>query len=217
MKKIIVASLLLVAQLVLNVATAQELKVIKPVFEACKSIREAVASGSSENLQSANQDLKNCNAKELNMMRLKKGEVISLDGHLLFDEVFVDSLIVNRKVFTFAQRYANDRAGRVRGSGEKNQIYIRTYAVKAKSALTFSFVARGYQELAVVAEPGGAVSLSIYDKTNKIPYRDTKNVKRGEAHRSFALNLPESKMNQLEIEITNTTDKDISFVVIVHS
>ncbi len=196
-----------------NIAAAQNIAVIKPVFDACVAMQNAIKSGSTENLRAANKTLKAQQTQDFKGLRLSSGKEISLNNHFIFDEEFVDSLIVNRSVYKFAQRYADK--SRTRGSGSKGKVYTRTMAIKKNSTVKYTFTSRGSQELGIVTEPGGAISIKVYDKKNqKMLYRDTKSINKGLPYRSCAFNLPQGKICLIELEISNRSNKDISFVVI---
>lgn len=210
MKKIVLLTLVLVQTMT---TSAQQLSEdIKKVFDACMSLREAISAGNTSGLRAANKKLKDCNVNPFNSLRYVDENPLSLDGHFVFDEVFVDSLIAGRDVYKFAQRYAEVRG--VRGASSSGKIYTKTCAVRKSSSTKLTFVSRGHQELAVVTEPGGMVTLRIHDKTNDKWYNDTKNVKKGQPSRIQMLDLPKDKNNRLEIEVVNNSKKDISFVII---
>ncbi len=196
-----------------HIASAQSVTEIKPVLDACNALRDAISVGTNESLRNANNTYKGLAIKEFDLLRLTQGEEMSLDGHFVFNPEFIDSLIVNRQTYRFAQRYA-DR-GRERGTSSKGFIATKNCGIKKNSTLKYSLPSRRHQEIAVVTEPGGAVSLKVYDKkSGDMLYRDTQNIRKGEAFRSLAIELPPNKVTALEIEIKNTTDRDISFVII---
>ncbi len=213
MKRIFLLLLVTVVQLFLFSAFAQtQLKVINAAVNACKDMQTAIASGSTEGLRSANKALTACDPKPFLSLRLEDGEELSLDGHFVFDKEFVDSLIAGRDVYRFAQRYAERSS--VRGVSPNSKIYAKTCAVAKESSVKYSFTSRGYQELAIITEPKGAVNVKIYDKTNDNWHRDTKNLQTGKAYRSFAFDLPTDKMSKLEVEIKNVSGEDVSFVIL---
>ena len=86
--------------------------------------------------------------------------------------------------------------------------------VKGKKSTTYTLVAKGTQYVAVVTEPKGLVTLRIHDKTNDKWYNDTDDVNIGRFSRVLTLDLPKDKNSLLEIEIINTSKKNISFVII---
>ena len=124
----------------------------------------------------------------------------------------MDSLIQDRKVYKFAQQYADRSAQRATSSSGK--VFAKTCMVKGKKSTTYTLVAKGTQYVAVVTEPKGLVTLRIHDKTNDKWYNDTDDVNIGRFSRVLTLDLPKDKNSLLEIEIINTSKKNISFVII---
>lgn len=217
MKKLAFLALVLVQTMTIS---AQQLSEdMQKVYDACMSLREAISAGNTSGLRGANKKLKDCNVNLFTSLRCSDDNPLSLDGHFVFDEVFVDSLIAGRDVYKFAQRYAEARG--VRGASSTGKIFTKTCAVKKHSSTKLSFVSRGHQELAVVAEPGrknqvheGKITLRIHDKTHDMWHNDTEQVKKGLPSRSFVFDLPENERTTLEIEVINCGGKDCSFVVI---
>lgn len=210
MKKIAFLALVLIQAMAVS---AQQLsEEMQKVYDACMSLREAISAGNTSGLRAANNKLKDCAVNPFTSLRCNDDNPLSLDGHFVFDEVFVDSLIAGRDVYKFAQRYAEVRG--VRGASSSGKIFTKTCAVKKLSNTKLSFISRGHQELAVVTEPGGMVTLRIHDKTNDKWYNDTKNVKKGQPSRTFVFDLPTSGRASLEVEVKNCGKKDICFVVI---
>ncbi len=185
---------------------------VQAAFDACVALRAAVGAGSGEGLKQANKALKACEVKPFKKLRCTDGEEPSYKGHFLFETEFVDSLIQNRKVYKFAQQYA-ERAGQ-RATSSSGKVFAKTCMVKGKKSVTYSLVSRGKQDIAVVAEPKGLVTLRIHDKTHDKWYNDTDDVATGRPSRSRILDLPADKNSLLEIEVINTSKKDISFVLI---
>ncbi len=213
MKRFVLSLAFLAAQaFILSAAAQAQLTVIKETVDACHNLQAAIASGSTESLRSANNALKGCDPQPFNSLRHMEGDIISLDGHFVFEPEFIESLIVDRGVYKFAQRYADESA--TRGTSRGGKIFTRTCAASKKSSIKYSFTSRGHQELAVITEPNGAVNVKIHDKTNDTWYRDTEDLNVGRSSRTFSFDLPEDKVSTIEIEITNLSKKDISFVII---
>lgn len=185
---------------------------MQAAYEACLSMRKAIGSGSQTSLRAANEAFAACKTKTFAVLRCLIPDPLSLDGHFVFDETFVNDLIEGRDVYKFAQRYA--KREKDRGTSSSGQIFDKTCAVRSLSSVKYSFPSKGLQELAVVTEPGGLVTLRIYDKTNDKWYNDTEDVKTGRESRCMIMNLPEDKRSVLEVEIINTVNKDISFVIL---
>ena len=185
---------------------------VQAAIDACLSLRAAIGAGGTESLKQANKTLKACDVKPFNKLRRRDEQQPSLNGHFVFETEFVDSLIKNRNVYKFAQQYADRSVKRTTSSSGK--VFAKTCLVKAKKSTTYTLVTKGAQYIAVVTEPKGLVSLRLHDKTNNRWYNDTDDVNTGRPYRIQALDLPKDKNSLLEIEIINTTKKDISFVII---
>lgn len=214
MKKLIILITLITLILATGMAKAQTLSPkVKSTYDACLSLQAAINTGSNAELRAANKLLKESNPQDFKSLRIVGDEQLSLDGHFVFDYEFVDSLIVNREVFKFAQRYA-ERASERGTSSTSGDVFTKTCMVKAKSSTKFTFTSRGHQELAFVAEPGGMITVRVHDKTHGTWYNDTKTVKKGKSSRTLVFDLPTDKRSSLEVEVINTSKKDISFVVI---
>lgn len=186
---------------------------VQTTIDACMALQAAIGSGSTEGLKQASKALKACDVKPFNLLRCRDEEQPSLNGHFVFDYEFVDSLVNNRKVYKFAQRYA-ERAAQ-RGTSSSGKVFTKTCMVKGKKSTTYTLApVKGVQYIAVVTEPKGLVTLRIHDKTNDKWYNDTDDVNIGRSSRVHTLNLPKDKNCLLKIEVINTTKKDISFVII---
>lgn len=185
---------------------------VKKVYETCLQISTAIKAGNTAGLRTANKQLKECAVSSFTSLRCSDEQPLSLDGHFVFNEEFIDSLIAGRDVYKFAQRYAEPRRGR--GSSSSGKVFTKTCGVRKGASSKLRFPSRGHQELAVVTEPGGRVSLRIHDMTHDKWYNDTKDVKQGQPSRHFVFDLPANERSVLEVEVINCGDKDISFVVI---
>lgn len=70
-----------------------ELTSIQKAYEACISMRDAVGANDKEAIRSAASNLGACDTKEFNSLRSKSDEE-SINGHLLFDEVFASAWLM---------------------------------------------------------------------------------------------------------------------------
>lgn len=194
---------------------AQELSPeMQAVYDACLQLQSSINAGSTAGLRDANQQLKECNPAYFSSLKIvDKEQLPSLNGHFVFDYEFVDSLIVNRIVYDFAERYAERCSVRGTSSG-KDKVFTKTCMAGAKSSTLLTFKSRGHQELAVVAEPGGLVTLRVHDTTNDTWHNDKIKVKKGLPSRALVFDLPTATRNELEVEVINLSKKDISFVII---
>ena len=184
---------------------------MKNAFDACVAIRSALESGSRQNLVFANNILKKYDTTPFSSLRCIDDEILSLDGHFIFNTDFIDSLIVGKDVYSHTQMFSSDLVRR--GQLANGSILIKNCIVGKGATSKFRFASRGYQELAIVTEPGGLVTLKVLDRTNEKIYVNTDNILKGMSTRFISFDSGDKKVN-LEIEIENKTNKDISFVVL---
>lgn len=207
MKKLTI--LLLAVFAVLSVE-AQTLT-IQPAIDACLDMRKAMEKGGADQLLKAAADkLDKAAVKDFAVLK-QMGTQPSLDGHYVFSSKFARDLIADRGVIKFARRYRKD-SRRGSSTGGTN-IYLKNGVTPANGSAKYLLNSRDVQEIAVVTEPNGLVTLRITDIDNKQFYHDTTNETAGEPYRVHVLNLP-SKPTTLEIEIINTGSGDTSFAII---
>ncbi len=188
---------------------------MQAAMDACVQLSKAIKSGSTTGLKAANQKFKDCALGDFSFFHSADDNQASLDGHFVFDEVFVDSLIAGGHVYDFARRYADQRGTReiVRGSSESHNPLLTNCAVKGGVSAKFNFRAHNKQDLVFVTEPDGLITVRIHDLTNDRWFNDTKDTARGRSSRQFSFELGE-KVCTLEVEVINCGKKDISFAVI---
>lgn len=190
---------------------------IQAVIDACIALRDAVATGDTVAILQSAKDLKAVKTVSFNSLRCKDASILSLDGHLVFDETFADSLAAgNTSVYQRANEM-NNRSSVYRGQTADGSYLTKTCMVKAGQSTKYTFSSKGHQELAVVAEAGGLVTMKIHVTNNAgldCRYDDTKNVKTGLPQRKTSFDLPTNLRNVVELEIFNCGNKDCSFVVI---
>lgn len=189
---------------------------IQAVIDACISMRDAVAAGDTAAIRQSAQDLRTAGAIRFNSLLCKDDSIASLNGHLVFDEAFADSLAAgNTSVYDKADDL--NRSTPHRGQTTDGSYLTKTCFVKAGKSSKWTFASKGYQELAVVAEAGGLVTMKIH-VTNTAGFDkrfdDTKSVKKGLFQRKTSFELPTDRRNTVELEIVNCGQKDCSFVVI---
>ena len=217
MKKIviIVLSILSTFSAYAQDATNENME-IQAVIDACISMRDAVAAGDTAAIRQSGQDLKASGVTSFNSLRCKDDSIASLNGHLVFDEAFADSLAAgNTSVYDKADDM--NRSTAHRGQTTDGSYLTKTCFVKAGKSTKWTFASKGHQELAVVAEAGGLVTMKIrVTNTAGLDERhdDTKQVKKGLPQRKTSFELPTDRRNTVELEIVNCGKKDCSFVVI---
>lgn len=188
---------------------------IDAAFNACIAMRDAVANKDSVAIKQSANDLKAAGTTNFSSLRCKDDSIASLNGHLVFDEAFADSIAEGKDVYSKADDL--NRSTAHRGQTSDGSILTKTCFVKAGKSTKYSFASKGHQELAVVAEAGGLVTMRIH-VTNSAGldkrFDDTKNVKKGMPQRKISFELPTDRRNTVELEIVNCGKKDCSFVVI---
>ena len=189
---------------------------ILEAINACINLRDAVANNDTTAIRQSAYELKSLELRDFSSLHCKDDAIASLKGHLVFDENFADSVITNRDAFQRADEI-NRETEAMRGQNPDGSISTKSCLVKAKGSTTYTFRAKGYQELAVVAEAGGLVTMKIH-VTNSAGlderHDDTKDVTKGQSYRKTSFNLPTDRVNLVELVVFNCGDKDISFVVI---
>ena len=190
---------------------------IDGVMNACIRLRNAVADNDTLSIQQSAEDLRSFVIGDFYGLRCKDDTVASLKGHLVFDENFADSIVSNKDAAFHHSDEINKRTISMRGQSADGSILTKTCFVKAGESTKYSFRAKGHQELAVVAEAGGLVTMKIH-VTNSAGlnerHDDTKDVTKGRPHRKTSFELPTNKTNTVELVVFNCGDNDISFVVI---
>ena len=188
---------------------------IDAAINACIAMRDAVANNDSAAIKQSAEDLKAAGTTSFNSLRCKDDSIASLNGHLVFDEVFADSIAEGKDVYDKADDMNRSKAHR--GQTADGSILTKTCFVKAGKSSKYTFASKGHQELAVVAEACGLVTMKIH-VTNAAGFDkrfdDTKNVKKGMPQRKIVFELPSDRRNTVELEVINCGNKDCSFVVI---
>ena len=213
MKKIILTTICL-ALLIFSLHAQKLSPKMQSTYDACLQLQAAISSGSTPTLREANQNLKDCKTAYFSSLEVEDEELQpSFNGHFLFDYEFVDSLIVNRAVYQFAQRYA-ERCAKRSISSSSREVYTRTCMVGGKTSTKMTYVSRGHQELALVTEPGGLITIRIHDLKHNKWYNDNTMENEGLPSRIRVFDLPTSEIATIEVEVINRSEKDVSFVVI---
>ena len=190
---------------------------IQAAIDACLLLAESAESKDTIALQKAKVAMEECKLSDFGSLRSQnRDKKESLDGHIVFNAAFADSLVSGKDAYKKAN--AINRSSAHRGQMQPGCILTKTCLVKANGKSVYSFTSYDRQELAVVAEPGGLITTRVHavNKTKGINewHNDTTDVTKGRNSRKTAFNLPHSPRSQVTLEITNCTNKDISVVVI---
>lgn len=188
---------------------------IQAAIDACVSMRDAVASNDNAAIRQSAEQLRACNTVNADFLKCLDDSIASLNGHLVFDEEFADSIAEGKDVYQRADDINRSSAHRGHPSG--GSVLTKTCFVRAGKSTKYSFAAKGHQEIAVVAEAGGLLTMKIHvTNQNGLDewHNDTKDTKRGRPQRKRAFELPNNYRNIVELEVINCGKKDCSFVVI---
>lgn len=185
---------------------------MEKAIEVCTNLSNAIGATTTSQLKAANKELKAADIVDFGDLWLEKGKDLDVDGHFVFDEEFVDSLIVNRKVLSFSSQYAKKRSRR-HSTSVNGRIKMTTKALKAGQNSIWKTVNRRNAEYAIIAEPGGLFTMTIRDDKGKVLYAETVNNKRGEPVRKAKIQLPD-KATRIFIEVKNNGKNDASFALL---
>ena len=98
---------------------------MKNAFDACVAIRSAIESGSKQSLTFANNIFKRYDTTPFSSLRSLDDDIMSLDGHFIYNTDFIDSLIAGKNVYPKAQMYANELVRR--GQIANGSIFIKIF------------------------------------------------------------------------------------------
>ena len=190
---------------------------IQAAIDACLLLAESAKSKDTIALQKAKGAMEECKLSDFGSLRSQnRDENESLEGHLVFNVAFADSLANGKDAYKNADNI--NRSSTHRGQMQPGEILTKTCFIKAKGKSIYTFPSHDRQELAVVAEPGGLITTRVHavNKTKGINewHNDTVDVAKGRNSRKTSFNLPSQPRSQVTLEITNCTNKDITVVVI---
>lgn len=180
---------------------------------ACQKLSSAIGAESTAGMRAAEKQLRACATADFKSLKLSSGIELSLDNHYIFDEDFAKSLIDNRKVRSFAQKYASRRADRGI-SARPGQVLLTTKAIAAGKKAVWTTMTRGLTEIAVVAEPKGMLTMRILDSKGRPLYTEKNAVKRGAPMRAAKIKVADKSVSHISIEITNCGASDTSFAIL---
>lgn len=187
------------------------------VVAAYINLRNAAAINDTVVLKQVAEQLRRYNPSDFKTFHLAEDETMSLNGHIVFDEAFADSL--SKGVDIYQQSDSLNRAigeRSVEMQTPRERLQSKTVIIKANQTASCTFVAKGVKKIAVVAEGGGRVSMTMQGLYKNKPYTqyvDTEKVKKGMPHRTGTLALREDCLSTVLMKIKNCVQKDISIVI----
>lgn len=202
----------------LGQSVSQPSEHIQNVIDACVSLRDAVACNDSLVVRKSSEKLKDEDSFYFTLLQPIDSIDISFNGHLIFHEMFAEKYLSGEDAFAQSDEVNQDILSDIeRGQNADGLIKTRTCFVKAGQSVKYEFGSKGHQELAVVAETGGLLTMKVRvtnrDGMDK-RYDDTADVRNGRSYRYVSFDLPLNRRNIVELEIINCGLKDCSFVVI---
>ena len=187
------------------------------VVAAYINLRDAAAINDTVALKQVAEQLRRYDPSDFKTFHLVEDETMPLNGHIVFDEAFADSL--SKGVDIYQQSDSLNRAIGERSVGmqtPRERLQSKTVIIKANQTASCTFVAKGVKKIAVVAEGGGRVSMTMQGLYKNKPYTqyvDTEKVKKGMPHRTGTLALREDCLSTVLMKIKNCVQKDISIVI----
>lgn len=181
------------------------------------NLRDAAAINDTVALKQVAEQLRRYDPSDFKTFHLAEDETMSLNGHIVFDEAFADSL--SKGVDIYQQSDSLNRAigeRSVEMQSPRGRLQSKTVIIKANQTASCTFVAKGVKKIAVVAEGGGRVSMTMQGLYKNKPYTqyvDTEKVKKGMPHRTGTLALREDCLSTVLMKIKNCVQKDISIVI----
>ena len=187
------------------------------VVAAYINLRDAAAINDTVALRQVAEQLRRYDPSDFKTFHLVEDETMPLNGHIVFDEAFADSL--SKGVNIYHQSDSLNRAIGERSVGmqsPRGRLQSKTIFIKANQTASCTFVAKGVKKIAVVAEGGGRVSMTMQGLNKNKPYTqyvDTEKVKKGMPHRTGTLALREDCLSTVLMKVKNCVQKDISIVI----
>ena len=187
------------------------------VVAAYINLRDAAAINDTVALKQVAEQLRRYDPSDFKTFHLAEDETMSLNGHIVFDEAFADSL--SKGVDIYQQSDSLNKAigeRSVEMQSPRGRLQSKTVIIKANQMASCTFVAKGVKKIAVVAEGGGRVSMTMQGLYKNKPYTqyvDTEKVKKGMPHRTGTLALREDCLSTVLMKIKNCVQKDISIVI----
>ena len=130
---------------------------------------------------------------------------VPMGNHLKFDPAYVDTLLA-----TDLQPVALEEPTLLRSDGY-DCMYIHQ-AIAAKGKCVYQAKGSGAKELFVVAENGGTINLVVKNPKNKVEVKDASSA--GKPLAEVTWSMP--RFSDYSIEVENTSDKDISVIIVTN-
>lgn len=132
---------------------------------------------------------------------------LSLDGHIVFDVAYIDSLIKYNMDFSLAE-FDSHTAVRETSSPSEKDIYVALKVIPANGELNYKYYGSGEMQLAIVTERKEPFSVVIVSNGS------TQTLKAENGSIEHVWNLPSDYNDAIEIKIENLSEQDLSCIII---
>lgn len=181
---------------------------MKTFMNACIIANKGYQYKNTENIQDAIDSLMTLKIERMreNMYsETDSGQAIPTTGHLVYDPVSLDSILVCD--FSFDPIKINPPELL---RGESPHIFYINKALRAKGYASFEFIGSGCMELSAVSEFFSDISVTIENENDNTVY-GTGIYGKGISYAKWNL----SKFSKFKVTIYNLSEKDISFVIAI--
>ena len=190
------------------------LRDIERAYNAYIMLRDAAAAEDVEVLGRVAGKIDCLSIEPFDSLMVQDGAAQSLQGHLVFNAQFARNLSWGENAYQNADSLSAD--DNRRGEYADGKIRSKTCFIQAGGSRKYTFSSSGYQEIAIVAEQGGMVTMKIHVTNSKglnVRYDDQDDVKKGRPQRKRTFTLPTDCTSIVELEIINYGN-DCTIVVI---
>lgn len=137
------------------------------------------------------------------------GDTASLQGHVVFDALSLDSVLMNDMSGRFSTIDVS-RLQNLRGDGA--DILYSNFAIKPSSSAIFHGRSSGKKELFIYAEEGTELEVVVRDERNGVESR-AKPLPNG----GYSFSWDMKRLSTFSVKITNPISKAVSFVVAMNN
>ena len=180
-------------------------------LKACLTANKGMAQKDADITQKAIDALTSLNMASLSENRLVPidgSDLLSLDGHLVYDAHYLDSLIVCQ----FETGVVKLNPAMLLRGDDMPDICYANKAIRPHGKVTFRCKGSGMKELVVVAEGNADISLKVDDDKNDIHVEGFKGHGTGTACAQWKM----PRFSTFSVTVENNTDAAVSFVVAIN-
>lgn len=180
-------------------------------LDACVTANEGMAKKDADLTQKAIDTLTSLNMASLSESRLvpiDSSDLLPLDGHLVYDAHYLDSLIVCQ----FETGVVKVNPTMLLRGDDMPDICFANKAIKPHGKVSFQCKGSGKKELVVVAEHNANISVKVDDEKNDIHIMGTRIHGTGTACAQWKM----QRFSTFLVTVENDTDTAVSFVIAIN-